>query len=541
MSKDSPSSGLLSKVVKFVRLSGTSWSDLDAVDDMGAGQSKQALKDMIERKRHNDFVRKREFDMLRKLRTEGASAAEGYGGHPSFFHSSYSSTLEDRSGTLKKIDEIEEQMAPHLWKVRKVSAPLAPAGAAAKPSPSPRLRDRAYLPTVAYDAPTELFTASKYLEPVDADQKPDKPSATPGWKTLDQSDIEVFEGSRFYSPHVQELALDPEIEEAAIRFAFGETQSAEQGLLEVLNRKGKTGTSDEWMALLDVYRATGQQAPFEQQAQAFAVQFSRPAPAWSSMPDEVAACVLRAPGQASAPTTTWTAPSDLDAGGVRDLNEILRAAQLPWVLDWSGLRAVQPDAVDGLSGLVAGWANADVELVFKASVHLLEVLVAGSAAAQSADGRGCWSLRLALLRAMHKADDFAATALDFSVACDQPAPVWVPPLCRFSDLPEAGAVSAAALVFENHGRCELLGEISGDPQPHLDRLERAMEAGAPCEVLCRHLIRVDFSAAGGILNWVSTHGALGREIRFVDVHRLIAAFFHVIGITEHAKVVTRND
>ena len=30
--------------------------------------SKQLLKEMIERKRRNDFVRKREFDMLRKMR-----------------------------------------------------------------------------------------------------------------------------------------------------------------------------------------------------------------------------------------------------------------------------------------------------------------------------------------------------------------------------------------------------------------------------------------------------------------------------------------
>ena len=33
--------------------------------------SKQMLKEMIERKRRNDFVRKREFDMLRKMRREG--------------------------------------------------------------------------------------------------------------------------------------------------------------------------------------------------------------------------------------------------------------------------------------------------------------------------------------------------------------------------------------------------------------------------------------------------------------------------------------
>jgi hypothetical protein len=30
-------------------------------------------------------------------------------------------------------------------------------------------------------------------------------------------------------------------------------------------------------------------------------------------------------------------------------------------------------------------------------------------------------------------------------------------------------------------------------------------------------------------------------VQFVDAHRLVSAFFHVIGITEYAKVVLRND
>jgi hypothetical protein len=52
---------------------------------------------------------------------------------------------------------------------------------------------------------------------------------------------------------------------------------------------------------------------------------------------------------------------------------------------------------------------------------------------------------------------------------------------------------------------------------------------------------VDFSAAGTLLNWVSGHHAQGRMVQFVDAHRLVSAFFHVIGITEYAKVVVRND
>ena len=66
---------------------------------------------MIERKRRNDFVRKREFDMLRKMRRSEVMAGQDPAARPSFFQSSMPSKPDDRATTLKKIDEIEAQMS----------------------------------------------------------------------------------------------------------------------------------------------------------------------------------------------------------------------------------------------------------------------------------------------------------------------------------------------------------------------------------------------------------------------------------------------
>ena len=95
--------------------------------------------------------------------------------------------------------------------------------------------------------------------------------------------------------------------------------------------------------------------------------------------------------------------------------------------------------------------------------------------------------------------------------------------------------------FNQLGLVELSGEIRGDPQDTLDTLERRLKGADVMIISCRNLIRVDFSAAGTLLNWVSSHHAEGRMVQFVDAHRLVSAFFHVIGITEYAKVVLRND
>ena len=89
MSAKDNNPSLLSKVAKFVRNPTTNWTDLDKQDpEPEAGYSKQALKEMIERKRQNDFVRKREFDQLRKLRSRDPGSSPDLAGRPSYFQSS---------------------------------------------------------------------------------------------------------------------------------------------------------------------------------------------------------------------------------------------------------------------------------------------------------------------------------------------------------------------------------------------------------------------------------------------------------------------
>jgi hypothetical protein len=59
-------------------------------------------------------------------------------------------------------------------------------------------------------------------------------------------------------------------------------------------------------------------------------------------------------------------------------------------------------------------------------------------------------------------------------------------------------------------------------------------------VSCSRLIRVDFIAAGDLLNWVLQRRAENRIVSFTESHRLVALFFGAMGINEHAKVKVRT-
>ena len=111
---DTKDQSFFRKVVRFVANPATDWTELNSRQDDNAELEKSELKAMIERKRRNDFVRKREFDMLRKVRREGLSseqlaALEGISRIDDSESKPESGARVDHA-VKAKIDEIEQQM-----------------------------------------------------------------------------------------------------------------------------------------------------------------------------------------------------------------------------------------------------------------------------------------------------------------------------------------------------------------------------------------------------------------------------------------------
>ena len=118
MAEPKDTTSFFRKVVKFVANPATDWAELDAPveDTRESDYAKGELKAMIERKRRNDFVRKREFDMLRKVRREGLTERAARRARrllaPRRFRSRAApeSPARQDAGVKAKIDEIEQQM-----------------------------------------------------------------------------------------------------------------------------------------------------------------------------------------------------------------------------------------------------------------------------------------------------------------------------------------------------------------------------------------------------------------------------------------------
>ena len=592
MAKEDASPGLLAKMVKFVRNPATSWTDPDAKEiDRDETVSRQLLKEMIERRQQNDFVRRREFDMLRKMRNREAVVDQDPSEHPSFFQSSMPSKQDDRAKTLKKIDEIEAQMSMQWWKTTPTN--LRDGVAISGSSDQARVAEPTQLQIPMLNNALPLLQEDyRPTEPMGLLPQSEKPAVLA--KRAVVADVSVvkplkrlviaglagqnydggasgFGYSNMMAMDVSEIAHDAELEEASIRFANGDDIGAEAGLQEMLAPGGsRAGQSEAWMVLFDLYRATDQQEKFENAALQFVQKFDRSAPQWFSMPDMVK--VMSVPANAvvgNGSVADWICPSSVGIQTTAALKAALAKTPMPWHLDWSHLKTIEPLAVQALTQVFVAWSAQPVQLRFIGGDQLQKVLQQATPSGQRDTEQAWWQLRMEALRVAHRPDEFELAALDFCVTYEVSPPSWEIARCEYKSVDNQGLpifgntiigevsrdFAPSSLSFQDGDThmdalssqtaklmsIDLSGQIEGDAVAILEKLEAKLMGADIMMISCTKLIRVDFSAAGTLLNWVSARQSEGRAVQFSDVNRLVAAFFNVIGITEHAKVMTRRD
>ena len=581
--------GLLSKVAMFVRNPTKDWSELSRVEtEPDSTYDKQALKAMIERKRQNDFVRKREFDQLRKLRNRDPSVTAGVA-RPSFFQTSIPTDPDGRAVTLKKIDEIEAQMSKQWWKGKQEAAQnLAASAPQAAVTSKPPLPQRVAPETAPISLPSSFEAtesaglsiptvartvggASEYpatemsegLLPMSSHV----PLAVPGANastlrasaSADPGEVS-FSTSKLFAMDVADMTTDPELEEAAIRFANGDDAGAEAGLLHALQTQlADAEARFNWAAaLMDLYRATQNRERFDHAVVEFAGLWNGRAPLWMPVSmdahissDTTAAAPFMRESAAAVRMPVgvmWVCPPVLLPDGMEALREVLSSQPMPWTLSWDALQQIDVQAMPLLAGLFESLCSEPVELRFSGAHTLIHVLREMTPSGDRSVDSAWWSVRLNALRAMQLLDEFELVALDYCVTYEVSPPAWEPAQCVYGAL-ETAVASAGATDFSatvpmgfnsvTVSSQELRGEVLGDAADALAQIDAARDASDTVTVSCRYLVRVDFSAAGSILNWVALKQADGLTVQFQDVHRLVAAFFNVIGISEHARIVPR--
>ena len=639
------------KVVRFVANPATDWSEVATRQDDHQELEKSELKAMVERKRRNDFVRKREFDTLRRLRRDGLSPEQlaALGGSSKVDDSEV--RLADNSvgaradvGVKAKIDEIEQQMvgdggrrdaAPRRQPTTSppratpavaqrptdfYSAPTEPvsfdtgrAVPAAMPAPRPAapahpsLDHLPPLPDIDFSAPHARVAAAPlsanplHLAPVTmaggmAPLSATLPGSPPGARSaappsdllvprhdprttvarpvaaapgpapagLPQADLS-FDANSQFAVEVNELVHDPELDEAVICFANADFNHCEQALVALCKpHAARHRHADTWHVLLDLYRATGQQARFDALSMDYAHLFGRSSPQWYSLPKRVADAVAddRPDTRGVKGDVGWVSPALLDGDAVARLRSVTLQLPLPWVLDWAAIERVDVEAAAELHRLLRQWAPQAIDMRWLAAERLLAALQEAAPTGVRDADPAFWMARLECLRLANRPDQFDETAIDYCVTYEVSPPSWERARCQVRassatnsttappPLSIVGEVSSSYLesglqddahTGQQISSVDLSGQLAGDISAVLQQIDRKLGPATLVQVSCARLIRVDFIAAGDLLNWVLAKRTEHRSVTFIDAHRLVALFFGAMGINEHARVLVPRE
>ena len=568
MAEPKDTTSFFRKVVKFVANPSTDWTELDAPveDTRESDYAKGELKAMIERKRRNDFVRKREFDMLRKVRREGLSSEQIAALGSSRLDDSQPRTSESPArqdaGVKAKIDEIEQQMVgdnyastqrrgPEFYNAPTQPVPIDMAGRAAANAPTPLPQGGQVEDFVPSAGP-----AGKIVKTVPAAAR----SASIAPIKLDLAPVSAF-GAAF-AANSAEVTHDPDLDEAVIAFANADFEQCEQSLSTQTGPGGaRAQHAETWLVLFDLYRATGQQNKFESLALDYAQQFGWSAPQWFSMPKMVAeaASEERPSGSRAEGQVGWVCPQYLDADGVAKLASVSLQMPLPWVFDWGALQTLDAEACGRLSELFRSWIPQDLDMRWRSGDRLfIAVQEVAPTGVRDADP-AFWQLRLDALRMTNRPDQFDEAAIDYCVTYEVSPPSWEPAKClvrisgsgQSTTVPPLSVVSDVSTSFHESqltddtgmvqvSTVELSGQLVGDIGPTLKKLDEQLGKATIVNVSCARLIRVDFIAAGDLLNWVLARRTENRTVSFIEAHRMVALFFGAMGINEHATVKVRT-
>ncbi len=610
------------KVVRFVANPATDWTDLSSrTDDSKELElEKSELKAMIERKRRNDFVRKREFDMLRRVRREGLSGDQLAAlGTSSRMDDSevrpVDSPPSSSTGVKAKIDAIEQQMVgePGFGNPRPSSAPPPARATAARDSgrvslrdplssmslpPLPPARSVPFSPsgpgsTLGFNDESERLprwggNGSGRQGQADANgamgRGPAASSTAPAQMGKGLPPLAPMSAVSFSTGaggglstkiegHVQggdsavevsEVVHDPELDEAVIAFANADFVGCEEALQRITGKDGpRINHAETWLVLFDLYRATGQQQRFESLALDYAQRFGWSAPQWYSLPHLVAEAAAAddrpITSRLSSDRSTevgWVCPERLDIEAVARLRSQTLQMPMPWVFDWAGLKTVDAEAAMQLATLFRLWSGQTLDMRWNSGEQLFSVLQDAAPTGMRDADPVFWLTRMDALRLVNRPDQFDETAIDYCVTYEVSPPSWEAARCkvvinddgRASRMPSESPVSELPAGFMESGLAEdaatgieiamveLSGQLVGDISLTLAHMQDSLGDARVVNVSCLRLIRVDFIAAGDLLNWVLSRRQESRVVHLVNAHRLIALFFGAMGINEHAKV-----
>ncbi len=335
--------------------------------------------------------------------------------------------------------------------------------------------------------------------------------------------------------HINGSNLPPELEEAAILYANGQASAAETTLRQAI-RNGSLGAGSQqaWLMLFDVFLNTGQKEAFENMSLDYAARFELSPPSWRENTR-----------QTNDPKAAVTGSNVLfgavvDANLGKQFEQMKRAAAIkkPAVLEFVSVQKIDSAGAAALLHAIETFKAGRHELVIANAAKMFEAAKLNTETGRRDENQACWMLALEMLRAQGLKQEFDDMSIDYCVTYEVSPPSWEPmPAWVRSDAVNTSntQIVASADAAGEAGAFPMTGELVGRMQRELASLRVYAHERHDLLIDCRSLSRLDFVAAGELLNEVVTLRNMGKSVVFVEPNYLVLALMKVMGIHELAE------
>ncbi|MGB7480759.1 MAG: STAS domain-containing protein [Burkholderiaceae bacterium] len=443
-------------------------------------------------------------------------------------HLSNATTLQRDIGraTALKIDAIESEMTFEFVNTAPATLTgntrppntVSPAPAPSPSTPAPTPAPAAAKPAASDEATLPLLEFPLEEAPVDAAPTAalDTPLAPPPDATKD-------------------LPNAPVLEEAAILFANGQTAVAGQILRDALQDEALGAAAPlAWFMLFDLYRLTADRERFDALSIAYAAKFETSPPAWIEVPAlEPAKPAATRP--AATPSVTFSGM--LDAQITKQLARAQKLAESHPALrlEFTRVTGVDPVGCGLLLRVLKKLQKSGLELILVGAPELAGRIQAILEVGRRDETEAPWLLLLEILRLLNREQEFEERSIDYCITFEVSPPAFVAPQTRVTTASDDNAAPESEA-----GDAFLMPHvIEGDTKALTEALA-AHAAGSHDPVVfdCSQLARVDFSAAGQILN--SLAPLASRQVELHNVNHLVAVMLHALGLQHVARILPRK-
>jgi anti-anti-sigma regulatory factor len=338
------------------------------------------------------------------------------------------------------------------------------------------------------------------------------------------------------------------IDETAILFANGQHDAAEATMRHGID----TDTVGEnrqtaWRMLFELVNQRGDSAAFEQLTMQYTLRFENSSPAWTDYAEAPPVAAPIAPIAPPAPVAGGPMvgpPAVVDAQIVKVLEHLkaLAAQHAALMLDVSAARSIDLVGAELLLRVINAFKRSNHELTVLGAEQLLEPLRAIVESGRRDASDAGWMLLLEVLRLLGRQADFEETGIQYCITFEVSPPSWEPaPPSLKTRAAAAAAASPPQVAAEGaFDPLDWHGVIEREGEPFFGRLLVEARKQGNLTVECRLLRRMAFSTATALLTLLMKLQAAGVRVEFVNVNPLVAALFHLLGITAIASVRARR-